>query len=86
MPYTKENQIYIYKRVIKELLDEHYYDAMREFAWYTGYWFNLPKKITPIDRKSGAFAMFAELPYIEVTVKELKELIWVLITPDEEEN
>jgi hypothetical protein len=67
---TSEQQLYIFRRMLKELIvEDHQYDAMRELAWYIGWWFNgyILKKI---DREDGVFACYRDLPYIELTEDE----------------
>lgn len=60
--------------MIEEILDEHYYDAMREFAWYTGWWLDL-HEAEKIDREDGAFTVYRDKPFIEMTEEEFKELV-----------
>jgi hypothetical protein len=67
---------YLFKEFLKEVEEEHLYDAWRTLAWYTGYWYD-GIDITPINREDGRFSFWKDKPYIEMTEEEFADLVGV---------
>jgi len=67
---------YLFKKMIYEFLDEHFYDAKREFAWYTGWWPSLHEP-EEVDRKDGAIVIYSDEPFIKVSEEAIRELLGI---------
>ena len=72
---NKEQLEYLFREYVKEVRDDHLYDAARQLAWYTGFGMTLGGDVYEIDRSDGAYAFWRDKPYIEMTEKEYRELI-----------
>jgi len=74
---------FLFKKMMAEFLDEHFYDAMREFAWYTGWWPG-PGPLEKVDRKDGALVIYSDEPFIEMTEEEIRDLLGIEEEDDDE--
>ncbi|KKN47915.1 hypothetical protein LCGC14_0658140 [marine sediment metagenome] len=72
---TTEQLEYLFREYIKEVHDEHLYDAARQLAWYTGFGITLKGEVYEIDRKDGAYSFWWDKPYAEMTEEQYRKLI-----------
>lgn len=72
---TKEQLEYLFREYVKEVRDDHLYDASRTLSWYTGYFMTLGGDVVKIDREDGAYAFWREKSYVEMTEEEYRKLI-----------
>lgn len=75
MGLTLEQLEYLLGKIIGEVFDGHFHDAVRELFWYTGYGVNLKGDVYHIDRTDGAYSFWKDEPYVEITMDEYKKLI-----------
>ena len=72
---TKEQLEYLFRKYVREVHDEHLYDAERQLAWYTGFGMTLKGEVYEIDRSDGAYAPWWETPFADITEEEYRKLI-----------
>lgn len=65
----------LFAKVMYEIRDDHYYDAMREIYWFTGWEVVGFGDVQRISREDGAFAMWRDKPFIEMSEEEFRELM-----------
>ncbi len=66
---------FLFREMMTEILDEHYYDAMRQLYWYTGWMIIGFGDVVKIDRKDGRFAPWWKEPYVEISEEEFRSLV-----------
>ena len=80
---TKEQLEYLFTKYVREVHDEHLYDAERQLAWYTGFGITLMGEVYEIDRSDGAYSFWRDMPYTKITEEEYRKLIGVEKEEDE---